>query len=133
MAIGWLTVLKMVPWEEVIGNAPKIVEGARKLRGTGARKPPSAASPGPSPQPANYPEAQSVAMLQTQLAAAKAEIADLHSQMLGSSELIKALAEQNTQLIKRVEVNRIRVLWLAGAVVIFGVVAVSSLALTLAH
>jgi hypothetical protein len=133
MAIGWLTVLKMVPWEEVIGNAPKIVEGARKLWGTVARKPPSAESPGASPQPANSPEAQSVAMLQTQLAAAKAEIADLHSQMLGSSELIKALAEQNTQLIKRVEVNRIRVLWLAGAVVVFGVVAVISLALTLAH
>ena len=31
MAIGWLTILKSVPWTEVIKNAPKVAEGARKL------------------------------------------------------------------------------------------------------
>lgn len=31
MAIGWLTILKSVPWAEVISNAPKVAEGARKL------------------------------------------------------------------------------------------------------
>jgi hypothetical protein len=40
-------------------------------------------------------------------------VADLHQQMLVSSELIQSLANQNTQLIKRVEVNRVRLLWLA--------------------
>jgi hypothetical protein len=40
-------------------------------------------------------------------------VADLHQQMLASSELIQALADQNTQLIRRVEVNRVRLLWLA--------------------
>ena len=53
--------------------------------------------------------------------------------MLASSELIKALAEQNTQLIRRVEANRVRVLWLAAAIAVVGVVAVASLALTLAR
>jgi len=31
MAIGWLTVLSHVPWTEVINNAPKVAEGAKKL------------------------------------------------------------------------------------------------------
>ena len=50
----------------------------------------------------------------TELQAATAE---LHQQMRDSSELIQSLAEQNTQLIKRVEVNRLRVIWLAVALV----------------
>jgi hypothetical protein len=33
-----------------------------------------------------------------------------------SSELIQSLADQNTQLIKRVEVNRVRLLWLTALV-----------------
>ena len=60
-------------------------------------------------------------------------IADLHNQMLASSELIKILADQNTQLIKRMEVNRIRVVWLAGATVVFGIIAVLSLILAVAR
>jgi hypothetical protein len=31
MAIGWLAVLQLVPWSDVISNAPKIAEGAKKL------------------------------------------------------------------------------------------------------
>ena len=133
MAIGWLTVLKLVPWEEVISNAPKIADGAKKLWGTVARKPPTAESPSTGAQPARSPEGQAIVLLQARLAAAEAHLSDLHNQMLESSELIKALAEQNTQLIKRVEGNRIRALWLAGATVVVGVVAAINLAITLAR
>jgi hypothetical protein len=31
MAIGWLSVLQLVPWGEVISNAPKVAESAKKL------------------------------------------------------------------------------------------------------
>jgi hypothetical protein len=47
------------------------------------------------------------------VAAVIAATADLHQQMVESSALIKSLAEQNAQLIQRVEVNRKRVLLLA--------------------
>ena len=57
----------------------------------------------------------------------------MHHQMLESSALIRALADQNTQLIKRVEVSRIRVLWLAGIVLLLGVVAAINLAITFAR
>lgn len=31
MAIGWLTILKSVPWTEVIRNVPKVAEGGAKF------------------------------------------------------------------------------------------------------
>ncbi len=113
MAIPWLSVLKMVPWSEVISNAPKVAEAAKKLWKTASRESHMAESPAESTQPALSPEAQSIALLQTQLQ-------DLQQQMLASSELIKALADQNTQLIGRIENNRIRTLWLASAVLALG-------------
>ena len=133
MAIGWLSVLKMVPWSDVIGNAPKVADGAKKLWSAVAKKPPAAEISTPSAQPALSPEAQSIAILQAQLTAAETGVSDLHNQMLESSELIKALADQNTQLIRRIEVNRIRVLWLAGTMVVLGVVVAINLAITIAR
>lgn len=132
MALGWLTVLKMVPWDDVIKNAPRVADGAKKLWGAVAKKPPSAGVAGTAPQPELPPDAHSNAKLQAQLTAALAEIATLHDQMLESSELIKALADQNTQLIKRIEVNRIRVLWLAGVMAVLGIVVVFNLIVMLA-
>ena len=132
MAIGWLSIIQLVPWSDVIRNAPKVAEGAKKLWDTVSRKPPALEVPAASAQPALSPEAQSIALLQVQLAAAEAAISDLHHQMLESTELIKALADQNTQLIRRVEANRIRVLWLAGITFVLAVAAVG-LAMTLAR
>ena len=40
MAVGWYTMLKMVPWADVIANAPQIAEAAKKLWGNVARKAP---------------------------------------------------------------------------------------------
>jgi hypothetical protein len=40
--------------------------------------------------------------------------------MLNSSELIQSLAEQNAQLVQRVEANRVRVRWLTLAVALLG-------------
>lgn len=52
MAIGWLTVLQNVPWSEVIGNAPKVAEGAKKLWGA-MRKTPAAAAAGTATPPSD--------------------------------------------------------------------------------
>ena len=130
MAIGWMTVLNLVPWGEVIKNAPAVADGAKKLWDSVGKKP-AAASPGtdvatPPPEAAASP----VAALQSRLERADASIAQLHEQMHASSELIKALAEQNSELIRRVEVNRVRVLWLAALVLLFGAIAGLNLAVT---
>jgi hypothetical protein len=115
MAIGWLTVLKMVPWTDVISNAPAVAEGAKKLwKGVAKKTPANATDAGFAPGSASDSLAPpSLTSLQMQFIATEAAVADLRQQMLASSELIKELAEQNTQLIKRVETNRKRLLWLA--------------------
>jgi hypothetical protein len=130
MPIGWMTVLKLVPWGEVIKNAPVIADGAKKLWDTVGRKPsPAAAAP-----PAGGRVATVVddgAALQARLAEAEASIALLHEQMQASSELIKALAEQNAELVRRVETHRVRGWWMLGLMAVFGAIAGLNLAVTL--
>ena len=131
MAIGWLAVLQLVPWADVIRNAPKVADEAKKLWSAVKKKPEATKSPSTNVHSAHLPEEQSFASLQAQITALEATASDLQDQMLASSELIQALADQNTQLIKRIEANRIRILWLAGAVVVLGIIAVARLAITL--
>lgn len=129
MAIGWMAVLKMVPWTDVISNAPVIADGAKKLWNTVARKSPSPAPSDAVAQSALSPGADAIATLQARLAAVEATALDLHQQMLASSELIKALADQNAQLIRRAEVHRVRLVRLAWVTAVLGFVVIASLAL----
>jgi hypothetical protein len=123
MAISWLTVLKLVPWTDVINNAPVVANGAKKLWKAVAKKSPETAVDADGNGPMLVEETATLAQLQAQLAALQTTVNDLHQQMLASSELINALAEQNAQLIERVEVNRIRGLWLIGVCAVTGAIA----------
>lgn len=122
MAIPWLVVLQSVPWSDVIRNAPKIADGAKKLwnavAGKSAVPNPPLVVPGPD-------SATSAGSLAARVVELESAVADLHAQMLASSEVIKALAEQNTQLIKRVEANRVRVAWLTAVAVVAALVAIA--------
>lgn len=115
MAIGWLSVLKMVPWGDVIESAPKVAQGAKKLWNTVGKKP--AAEPTPAHVSGSLNEsAPTLSDLQAQVAQLQVATAELHQQMLDSSALIASLAEQNSQLVSRLEVNRKRILGLAAMV-----------------
>lgn len=107
MAIPWFSVLQAVPWGQVIDNAPKVVEGAKKFWSAVARNPP--AEEGEVVDlPPELDEGAAVRSLKKRLVVLEKSNADLHQQMLASSELIKTLADQNAQLIKRIEANRKR-------------------------
>ncbi|MDO9221743.1 MAG: hypothetical protein Q7T90_12015 [Thiobacillus sp.] len=125
MALGWLMVLQSVPWSEVIANAPKLADGAKKLWNAVAGKPALPVQPAADRQPAMPPDNPALAALEARAAALETAVADLHGQMFASSELIKALAEQNALLVKRVEANRVRVLWLTA---VTGVLATAAIA-----
>jgi hypothetical protein len=131
MAIGWLAVLKTVPWSEVISNAPMVADGAKKLWNAVAKKPALQEVPTTDAQSSLSSEARAIAAMESRIAATEAAASDLHGQMLASSELIKALADQNAQLIKRIEASRLRVLWLTAATVVVAIAAAASLALVL--
>jgi len=130
MAIGWMTVLNLVPWGEVIKNAPAVADGAKKLWDSVGKKSDGSSAAARAATPEVDATVSPAAALQLRLERADASIAQLHEQMQASSELIKALAEQNSELIRRVEVNRVRVLWLAGLVLLFGSIAALNLAVT---
>lgn len=131
MPIPWLTLIKAVPWGDVISNAPKVAEGAKKLWNA-VDKRREAIEPKEARAVADLPpELRSMQELESRLAASETAVADLHTQMAASAELIKALAEQNAQLIRRAETSRIRVLWLAVVCGLIGIVAVTSLLLSL--
>lgn len=133
MPIPWLLVLQSVPWTDVIKNAPKVAEGAKKLWSAVGKKAPGEALQADGSEKPASPEPLTVPQLQARLAALELASDELHSQMLASSELIKTLAEQNTQLIARIETHRVRFVWLAGATAAIGLVAVVALLLALAR
>ena len=113
MPIPWLTVLQAVPWGEVIRNAPKVADGAKTLWNKVAT--PAAGQQAPGPTSVAVP---TMAQLQ-------AELADLQVQMQAATQLIKELADQNTQLVRAVEVQRRQWRWLSGAVLLGGLVLVA--------
>lgn len=115
MALGWLMILQSVPWSEVIANAPKLADGAKKLWNAVAGKPALPKQPTSDRPAAVSPASPALAALEARTVALEAAVSDLHGQMFASSELIKALAEQNALLVKRVEANRVRMLWLTAA------------------
>lgn len=115
MALGWLMILQSVPWSEVIANAPKLADGAKKLWNAVAGKPALPKQPASARPAAVSPASPALAALEARTIALETAVSDLHGQMFASSELIKALAEQNALLVKRVEANRVRVFWLTAA------------------
>jgi outer membrane murein-binding lipoprotein Lpp len=110
MAINWVTVLAAVPWTEVIKNAPKVAEGAKKLWSTVGNKEGKASPSRVATSQAAGPTAR--------LAELEARVEELTQQMQASAELIKALAEQNAQLVQRIESNRRRTVALSVVVLL---------------
>lgn len=122
MAIGWFALLTRVPWSEVISNAPRVADAAKKLWKAVANKSVPSESLTDTVQSRLSPDAALLAAIEARLMAMEAGYSDLQNQLLASSELIKELADQNAQLVKRIETNRVRILLLAGAI---GVVAIA--------
>ena len=131
MAIGWLAVLLSVPWSDVVKNAPLVADSAKKLWNAVARKSPRSLNTDPDAKATRSPEAQTIAALESRVSELETAAADLQNHMVASSELIKALADQNAQLVQGMEAMRIRVLWLAGAVLVAGMIAAASMIVVL--
>jgi hypothetical protein len=89
MAISWITALKLIPWRDVVENAPTVLRTAKKLW--------TKEQPEPSLQQ---------------------EVASLREEAQRAAQVIESLAEQNTRLVQAVEVLRVRtrlLLYAAGA------------------
>lgn len=124
MAVGWVAVLQMVPWGEVIKNAPKVADGAVKLWNTVSKKKGLDGIDSEVTDVVFATEADALESMAQQLQASQTAIEELQAQVVQSAEVIKELASQNSQLVSQIEVNRkaVTILGVAVALAVLGVV-----------
>jgi hypothetical protein len=121
MAAGTIiSVLSKIPWGQVMDNAPKVADGAARLWNAVTRKKPDPLPDSTATVVVDVAQSDPVVMKQ-RLVAMQDHILRLEEQMSASAELIKALAEQNTQLVGRIELNSMRLRRLAAAAAIVAV------------
>lgn len=120
MALGWITVLKLVPWGGVIEATPQIVQAAKKLLGSTKKKD---ADTFTNAAPTAGIHTESPAPVALQLQHLQERLVRLEQAHQASAVLIQSLAEQNAQVVQAVEALRKRSQRLT--------VAVSVLAITL--
>lgn len=132
-AAGWLKMLKAVPWSEVLAAAPQVAGSARRLWETVGRR--GVPEPGfdLGEAMAHAPIDEDVAILAARIEQQDATIAQLHGQVREASKLITELADQNAQLIARIETARERMRTIGLVAAGAGLLSVISLALVLAR
>jgi len=105
MAFGWITALKIIPWKDVLENAPHIVKAAKNLyAGTKTDTSSSEASDSSTfaPDSANKEKGD------FRLHKIESKILELNDEQESSVELIRSLAKQNVRIVEAIEVLRIR-------------------------
>jgi hypothetical protein len=107
--VGWITALKIIPWGEVIEAAPAIAKGARKFF-TKTQQPDTPVPPMPPEAAGSDPLAQA----QLRIHHLEQRVAELAEQQRASAALIESLADQNTQVVRAIEVLRVRTRLLLG-------------------
>ncbi len=123
MAAGTIiTVLSNVPWGQVLDAAPKVADGATKLWHAVVRRKKEDAPDESTLSASGPPGTVAVDPLEdirVQMVSLQSAVGNLKEEMQSATELIKLLAEQNTVLVQRVELNRRRLVRhaIAGAVV----------------
>ncbi|MFZ2269585.1 MAG: hypothetical protein WAV95_18570 [Azonexus sp.] len=122
MAVGWLSILKAVPWTDVVSNAPKVADGAKKLWESVGRKKSGGDAP-TGTAATSTADTPSLAGLEARITGLAGEVSHLQQEMLDSSNLIKSLAEQNAQLVRRVYWQS-RMLFVVGLGAVVGLVLV---------
>jgi chromosome segregation ATPase len=98
---------KMVA-KEIATDAPKIADKAKNFFSGSRKEAASAKSPGTGPDNAKDSDFNAVTSIESRVLAVESSIHDLQSEMLASTDLIKALADQNAQFAKYIEASRLQ-------------------------
>ncbi|MCW5322336.1 hypothetical protein [Verminephrobacter aporrectodeae] len=112
---AWFTVLKLVPWGQVIEATPQVLQAARKLlrnRRAGNTAQSTALVQGADGQPALPTDMQ--------LQQLRERVRCLEQEQQDCAALIESLAEQTAQVVRAVETLRLRARRLTGAVLVLG-------------
>jgi hypothetical protein len=112
MAIAWLKAIQSVPWSDVISNAPKVAEGAKSLWDRVAKKAGLDAAPETAAPTQDITPPTDLQQLQADMARLTQRQQQLELQLVSATELINALAQQNQNLVQRVDRLQSRMHWL---------------------
>jgi len=118
VAIGWFAAFKIIPWREVVTAAPSIVQGARKLWSSVTRTEQQVSPLTVQPDEEVSSQADALSAIEARLLALESRTTEIAREAVSYSELIKSLAEQNSQLVQAVGILRLRtrvLLWFTGA------------------
>lgn len=133
MAGAWLKVLKSVPWSEVISAAPQVANSARRLWDTVGRKGIDMPNTELDEAVAHMPVDDGMALIATQVEQQDIAITRLQGQMRDASRLIAELADQNSQLVAKLQAARERLTLIGFTAAAAGVLAIVALGLVLAR
>lgn len=112
--------ISSVPWGTVLETAPKVTEAAKKLWELVARKK-SDNLENSNDQAVAYSTSLSLQGLQIRLSRVDERTLRLEEEIASSAELIKELAEQNAQLVRKIQQNSTRLNRLSMATLVFAV------------
>ena len=124
MASGWYAAFKDIPWSKALSVAPAIAERGRKLWG---RAQPRAASV----PPLSAAGAEALPALEVRCSTLESRIAQLDEEMVSSFEVVQAIAEQHSELVRAVDILLERTRVLLRACILLGAALVALLVLVL--
>ena len=116
MAFGWITVLKIIPWKDVLENAPHIAKAAKNLY-VGTKNNTSSSGTAGSSVPRS--DSGNKESRDSRLHEIEREVLDLNS-------VVRSLAKQNVRIVEAIEVLRIR-----SKILIFSCIALGSVSICL--
>lgn len=131
MAVGWLASLKHIPWSKVIGMTPSIVESGGKLwdRISSRRAEASApANPAVDPLP---PTPEALAAIEIRVGTLEKKTAQLREEAVASFDVVRSIVDQNSQVVRAVDVLLVRTQLLVRVSVLLGIACLALLVLVL--
>jgi len=104
MAFSWIAAFRVIPWGDVIAAAPTVARTARDLwRGLSKSRSAETAASADGASPGG-----SVPTADEEIRSLRADLTETRAQLLSTSEVLQALAEQDEKLIAAIEVLRVR-------------------------
>lgn len=122
------TILSNIPWGQVVDSAPKIAQGAGRLWESVKNRGAEPAAPTPNSTPNEPPT--DLQLLHSRIQAQESLVNALREEMRTSAQLVKDLAEQNAQLVERMQAlqqRQRRLTVLAGLAVLLLAAALAAL------
>lgn len=133
MAVNWIASLKDVPWSKVIGMAPAIADGGKKLWDRISSRKDGGAAGETTQSAAQLPVTAAIAAFELRLEALEKKSADLREEAVASFDVVRSITEQHTQVVQAVDVLLVRTRLLIRVSVLLGVVCAALLVLVLSR